>query len=553
MPVTRCPMQFDRSCEAGPCRSRLPRGSNPRLPPRQSDQYERPACLGARSRLIESHDAAALATLKAKGMPMGDLTSRPSAGGQHEEPADSAIKSQPHRNKVIIGGYLAASVVLIALYPFLPAAGRDTVLLVASLGAIPAVLVARHRTRPSRRRPWELVLVALALVSAGNLLALFPGESASALGSLLDAAGNVFVLATALAVVIRQGRDRLGSIIDTTIAALAVGGVLWEVVLAPNLLPEYRTGAAKVALCIVVFALCGVVGAMAQLVIVRPVAALRLLTAALVLAFFAYTVPATTTSAQLNTAAGMMLVGVYTAVGLVGLDPTATELLNPAPARPDRLSIRRLVLLGLAITIVPIVVGARQLAGETDGGLALLISSATITPLVLLRIGQLSTQRDHAVQALEHAATHDALTGLLNRKEFVTRSGEALARGHRCAVLFCDLDRFKAVNDRFGHANGDRLLIEVGRRLRDSVRAQDLASRFGGDEFVILLQDATLDEVHAINERIIDAISRPVRMPGGFATVGASTGIAFATGELDPEELIARADHAMYAAKTSST
>jgi len=145
------------------------------------------------------------------------------------------------------------------------------------------------------------------------------------------------------------------------------------------------------------------------------------------------------------------------------------------------------------------------------------------------------------------------LTGLLNRKEFVTRSGEALARGHRCAVLFCDLDRFKAVNDRFGHANGDRLLIEVGRRLRDSVRAQDLASRFGGDEFVILLQDATLDEVHAINERIIDAISRPVFMPGGFATVGASTGIALATGELDPEELIARADHAMYAAKTSST
>ncbi len=484
---------------------------------------------------------------------MGDLMSRPSAGGQQEEPAESAIKAQPLRNRVIRGGYLAASLLLIALYPFLPGTGRDTVLLVASLGAIPAVLVARHRTRPSRRRPWELVLAALALVCAGNLLALFPGESAASLSSLLDAVGNVFVLAAALVLVMRQGRDRLGSIIDTTIAALAVGGVLWEVLLAPNLLPEYQTGPAKFALCVVVFALCGVVGAMAQLVVIRPVAAMRLLTTALVLALFAYTIPATTANAQLNTAAGMMLVGVYTAVGLVGLDPAARELLNPAPVRADRLSIRRLVLLGLAITIVPIVVGARQLAGESDGGLALLISSATITPLVLLRIGQLSTQRDQAVQALEHAATHDALTGLLNRKEFVTRSSEALARGRRCAVLFCDLDRFKAVNDRFGHANGDRLLIEVGRRLRDSVRAQDLASRFGGDEFVILLQDATLDEVHAINERIIDAISRPVRMPGEFVTVGASTGIALANGELDPEELIERADHAMYAAKTSST
>jgi diguanylate cyclase (GGDEF)-like protein len=484
-------------------------------------------------------------------MPMEDHTARPSAGGQHEELVENAVKAQPHRNRAIRGGYLTAALLLIALYPFLPELGRDIVLLVASLGAIPGVLVARHRAGPGGRRPWELVLAALAFVSAANLFALFPGESAASLGRVVDAIGNVFVLAAALVVVMRQGRDRLGSVIDTTIAALAVGGVLWEVLLAPNLIPEYRTGPTKMALCVVVFALCGVLGALAQLVIMRPVAALRLLITALVLALFAYTIPATMTNPQANTAAGMMLVGVYTAVGLVGLDPSAAELLHPAHARPDRLSIRRLVLLALAITIVPIVVGVRQLAGATDGGLALIISSATITPLVLLRIGQLSTQRDQAVLALEHAATHDALTGLLNRKEFVTRFSEALERGERCAVLFCDLDRFKAVNDRFGHANGDRLLIEAGRRLRDSVRAQDLVSRFGGDEFVVLFQDATLNEVHAINERIIDALSRPVPMPDGFVTVGASTGIALATGELDPEELIARADHAMYEAKTS--
>jgi diguanylate cyclase (GGDEF)-like protein len=248
----------------------------------------------------------------------------------------------------------------------------------------------------------------------------------------------------------------------------------------------------------------------------------------------------------------MMLVGAYTAAGLFGLDPTAPQLVTPAPMRPDTLSLGRLVFLGLSVAIIPIVIGVRQIVGGNPDGVVLVISSATIATLVIVRIGQLSAQRDQAEQALRHEASHDPLTGLPNRKAFTTLLGDALERGEGCEILFCDLDGFKSVNDRYGHAQGDQLLIEVSRRLRESVRTDDLVSRFGGDEFVILFRETTPNEVHTINRRIIDALSRPFPTSGEFVTIGASTGTALAAGDADPEELIDRADHAMYSAKTTT-
>jgi diguanylate cyclase (GGDEF)-like protein len=141
------------------------------------------------------------------------------------------------------------------------------------------------------------------------------------------------------------------------------------------------------------------------------------------------------------------------------------------------------------------------------------------------------------------------LTDLPNRREFVTQLGETLRHNGRCAIIFCDLDHFKAVNDRYGHAQGDEVLVEVAKRLRSSVRADDLVSRFGGDEFVILLRNKTPKEVQTINERITQVLSRPVQIPVGVVTIGASTGIVHSADDVDPEGLIRRADHAMYEAK----
>jgi diguanylate cyclase len=259
-----------------------------------------------------------------------------------------------------------------------------------------------------------------------------------------------------------------------------------------------------------------------------------------------------TANQQVTTAAGMMFVGAYAAVGLFSLDPSASQLLTPAPARDDTLSLKRLVFLGLAFAIVPIVVGARLIAGAQSDGLVLVICSVTIATLVMVRIRQLSSQRDRAEQATRYQATHDPLTGLANRRQFVTQLGEALAFGEPCTVLFCDLDRFKAVNDGFGHRRGDEVLIEVAQRLRESVRTHDVVSRFGGDEFVILIRASAPEEVQTINQRIVGALSRPVAVADAYITVGVTTGVAAANKESDPEDLISRADRAMYTAKKSA-
>ncbi|GAA2639972.1 EAL domain-containing protein [Dactylosporangium fulvum] len=155
---------------------------------------------------------------------------------------------------------------------------------------------------------------------------------------------------------------------------------------------------------------------------------------------------------------------------------------------------------------------------------------------------------------LEHQAFHDALTGLSNRVLFHDRLDHALALHHRdgrpLAVLFCDLDDFKAVNDRFGHHAGDRLLRQVADRLRSSVRDGDTVARVGGDEFAVLLEGS--DDPTRPAERIMAALLRPFDLGGTTVTVGASIGLVEA-GEHGPvqsaDALLRRADAAMYAGK----
>ena len=156
---------------------------------------------------------------------------------------------------------------------------------------------------------------------------------------------------------------------------------------------------------------------------------------------------------------------------------------------------------------------------------------------------------------LEKLALHDTLTGLPNRTLFreLTRSAVAAAQrdGARLALLFIDLDRFKAVNDTLGHAAGDALLIAVSHRLRDAVRASDVVCRHSGDEFTVLLRDASQwDEVAATAERLLKELERPVRIGSGEVGVSASIGVAlFPDDATDHETLVSYADTAMYVAK----
>jgi diguanylate cyclase (GGDEF)-like protein len=165
------------------------------------------------------------------------------------------------------------------------------------------------------------------------------------------------------------------------------------------------------------------------------------------------------------------------------------------------------------------------------------------------------TERRRAEDRIRHMARHDALTDLPNRLLFKEQFAEALKRvGRReCVAVMClDLDRFKSVNDTLGHAIGDLLLKQVGRRLSECVRKTDFVARFGGDEFAMVQAGAEQPQgATAMARRLIEALSTPYEIDNHQIIIGVSIGIAIAPDDgADPDVLLKNADMALYRAKS---
>lgn len=173
----------------------------------------------------------------------------------------------------------------------------------------------------------------------------------------------------------------------------------------------------------------------------------------------------------------------------------------------------------------------------------------------LLMFTEVITDRKRVEEALRYLATHDHLTGLPNRTAFLHRLERSLKRTRRnpdygFAVFFLDLDDFKGVNDAYGHGVGDELLKQAGERLRRQLRPKDDLARFAGDEFVGLIEDTRWpEEVGAAADRLLAELRAPFSLLGRTVEVGASLGIALSEEAPAAEELLKRADAAMYVAK----
>jgi diguanylate cyclase (GGDEF)-like protein len=182
---------------------------------------------------------------------------------------------------------------------------------------------------------------------------------------------------------------------------------------------------------------------------------------------------------------------------------------------------------------------------ESDGTISYLIS----------QIEDISDRKE-SEERLTRQALHDSLTGLPNRTLFADRVRMAANRRASLgyAIIYLDLDGFKLVNDTLGHAAGDQVLIEVGRRLERLLRAGDTLARLSGDEFALLCEEVGEEDVRTIADRVIDAISTPIDVQGRTITQAASIGIALYSSDgtpAEPDEMLGDADLAMYRAKAA--
>jgi diguanylate cyclase (GGDEF)-like protein len=201
------------------------------------------------------------------------------------------------------------------------------------------------------------------------------------------------------------------------------------------------------------------------------------------------------------------------------------------------------------------------------------VAAVTMLPLlfrglakrIVVRLEAATTEREVFLAELQSAhktkeelrglAYHDDLTGLPNRSLLYDRLGVAITHARRqeshLAVLFLDLDGFKNINDSLGHGSGDRVLVELATRVLNSVRAGDTVARFGGDEFVVLLDGVTgAQDAAYVATKVLDAVQAPYRLDGHEVSIAASVGAGvYPIDGTSPDELVRSADTAMYREK----
>jgi diguanylate cyclase (GGDEF)-like protein len=220
-----------------------------------------------------------------------------------------------------------------------------------------------------------------------------------------------------------------------------------------------------------------------------------------------------------------------------------TEIKNVAPAAP-------------IVVVTADNDGGRGIQAVQSGAQDYLIKGQ-MDSAQLCRAVRFAIERGRSEQQLAHRALHDVLTGLPNRVLFLDRLAYALAQNERqesfVGIFFLDLDGFKGINDRLGHLAGDALLKAMAGRLLAWVRPGDTVSRFGGDEFTVLVREVGgSGDATEIAERLTEAVRTPVSIEGEEVSLIPSIGIALGRSTEKAEDLIERADKAMYSAKRRS-
>ena len=431
---------------------------------------------------------------------------------------------------------------------------------VAAMLAVGATAARRLRTG---RAAWLWILGGQAMFLAGDIVWMVAERSTRG-GQLVHVGDACYfvgygAIATGLVLVSLRQSDRWdpGNVIDAGIVSIGAGVLLWVTLIEP----VANDGSASLADRIIGVAypvsdlVLIVIGARLATLVQRSRPAMLLLgSLGLLLAadvWFAYA--DLSASYSVGDPVDALWWMSYVLVVAAVLDPDVDELTLPAPEPAGRrLTNPRIAFLAGSALGAPALIAGRAMSDAPLELPVLLGGTMVLFVFVVGRLVVVAHELDEHRRRLQYEATHDPLTSLGSRVLFGERVGGVLAAAPtiRPAVLCVDLDDFKTVNDALGHAAGDRLLREIGRRLLDVAPDADDVARLGGDEFALVVHDSDIDGVTQLADRLLDVISRPVVIEDGTVVrTGASIGIAFGGPAATVDSLLRDADTAMYAAK----
>ena len=425
-----------------------------------------------------------------------------------------------------------------------------------------AVLLLRRRLPDHRAWAYVLGGVVVLDVYAVNWLvqahvfgAVPPSDLLTILGLPL---GYVVVLIGAAKLLeSAAGRDT-GALLDAAVIAIGVALLVWVVVLSPNLAVDSVYARGRTLATVVLIS--GIAGALVRAMVNLPA---RRTSLAYLLATITATLAGTlardltATSAQPAGAGWVPVLWAvaYVALAAAALHPSARAIVTAHP-EPARLTRHRALMLGVALSIGPALIGVTELLGTRHDTLLVVATNLVMVPLVVTRIFQLAGRHADAEERLSRMATRDELTDLPNRRVLDARVRDLLGRAgepgsHGGIVAFLDLDDFKEVNDVQGHHVGDQLLVVVAERLRSVVRPHDLVARFAGDEFVVVMEGDPASLLRDVLPRIATVLDEPVTLGAVTMPCGASVGaVEIWPGDTrSSEQVLSAADARMYERK----
>jgi len=455
--------------------------------------------------------------------------------------------------QVVLGaGAVAASIV--AAVPGTPLG--NAVLYAGSALVLGGAWWAAFRQPAGQRTPWILLALSLTSTGAANILA---NLLKRADGSLPDvtaahvlwlAAYPLLCVSLFLMVRLRAAGQLRAGVLDSAVLSTAAAVTAWQLLIAPAM----ATGGVTAGTLMYAAMPLGDVLVLAALLVLVLCPGPRSGATALAIGAAVLTLvgdvlynvlPAVTSTGNVSRVDGLMLLGGALVVAAM-LHPRVRELVTPVPLRVRTLHPARVLLLGAALLTAP---ASAVLHSDATGAgrVILLAATAVASAFILIRFTVAVREQESAQRQLAYQASHDPLTGLVNRATFA----ELVAANLPAApvVLYIDLDGFKAVNDTAGHHAGDAILVTVAGRLQRIMRGADVVARLGGDEFAVLCPGLTTGEAVSVAERVIAAVAEPVEYDGAHHMVGASVGIAVADPGHDTDAALRSADAAMYESK----